>query len=191
MTYQNLSILKKKVGFSILFAYRSRMNSMLSISAKVHKYVKERSQKYCNSEKITERLEILKEHASKRPHILYVIVFDEAHYSATSKTVKEQRKTPYSKLAESWNSREYPNVVVLLVSATPWNLQTINTRINRLSEIKIDPNNDYEIRAVDDQSGDRYKRSKTLLHEVQWNHHMESELRNGKQCRLLVSAGIR
>ena len=133
------------------------MNSMFAISAKVHKYVKERSQKYCNSVKITERLEELKANASESPHILHVIVFDEAHYSATSKTVKEERKTPYSKLAESWNSKDFPNVVVLLVSATPWNLQTINTRINRLTEIKIDPNNDYEIRAVDDQSGDRYK----------------------------------
>ena len=123
--------------------------------------------------------------------MLYVIVFDEAHYSATSKTSdsrgSEQRKTPYAKLAEHWNSTEYPNVIVLLVSATPWNLQTINTKIDRTSEININPNRKYEITAVDPQSSDRYKRSKSLLHEVHWNHHLEGEILRGKQCRLLVS----
>ena len=134
----------------------------------------------------------MKNDATNDQHTLFVIVFDEAHYSATSVTSDLNnggdlsKPSPYAKLAGSWNSEDFPNVVVLLVSATAWNLQTSTSRIDRTTEVLFDPTREYEIREIQRENTDRYRRTKTLLHEVHWNNHLESELKIGKHCRLLV-----
>lgn len=139
----------------------------------------------------------MKNEAVECPHTLFVIVCDEAHYGATSGTSDlnnggdQSKPSPYAKLAGSWNSEDYPNVVVLLVSATAWNLQTSSSRIDRSTEVLIDPSREYEIREIQRENTDRYRRTKTLLHEVHWNNHLESELKYGKDCRLLVRVFIK
>ena len=116
----------KVINIYLVLTYLSYIGHPLG---EVHKYLRKRSQKYINSEDVTRRLDELKKDAAECLHTLFVIVFDEAHHGATSFTSDlnnsgdQARPSPYNKLAGSWNSEDFPNVVVLLVSATAWNLQ--------------------------------------------------------------------
>ena len=88
-------------------------------------------------------------------------------------------------LSMPWNSEDYPNVFVLQISATPWNLQTVNTRIENIEVIQNSKTD--EISELDGASRDRYRREKFKLNEVQWINSHESDLKRGKECRLVVS----
>ena len=119
--------------------------------------------------------------AKENPDTLFIIIFDEAHHSATAKN-EDKKPTPYQKLAKPWNSEDFPNVFVLMVSATPWNLQTVNTKIKK-TEASIDPNNDYMINPYARSGG----RNNFILNEVHWSDSHEGDLIAGKKCRLVVS----
>ena len=121
----------------------------------------------------------LKEEVEKNRSTLYVIIFDEAHHGATT---NEDRSTPYSKLASTWNSEDFPNVFVLLVSATPWNLLSVKSKIPE-KLVYMDPKNDYEISEAVPNLKDRKQFN---LHTIQWSDSYESDLKIGKTCRLMV-----
>ena len=109
-------------------------------------------------------------------------------FSATAREDVKGTPSPYEKLIKPWNSQDYPNVIVLSVSATPWNLQTVNTKINRKREVIQDSKSGEisEFKEADDIH-DRYKRSKFSLHEIPWMGSHESDLKQGiKKCRLVV-----
>ena len=72
------------------------------------------------------------------PKCLQLLIFDEAHYGATQQTKTDKRQTPYSSILQHYNSQEYPNVIVLLVTATPWNLLTVSSKLSD-SEVMYDP----------------------------------------------------
>ena len=91
-------------------------------------------------------------------------------------------------LSSPWNSDEYPNVFVFQISATPWNLQTVNTRIENIEVIQNFKTD--EISQIDVASSDRYRREKFKLNEVKWINSHESDLRKGKMCRLVVSTNV-
>ena len=96
-----------------------------------------------------------------------------------------ENESAYEMLSMPWNSKEYPNVFVLQVSATPWNLQTVQTRIENTEVIQNSTTD--EISVLDNASRDRYRREKFKLNEVQWINSHESDLKRGKECRLVVS----
>ena len=91
-------------------------------------------------------------------------------------------------LTSPWNSDDYPNVFVFQISATPWNLQTVNTRIENIDVIQNLQTG--EICELDVTSTDRYRREKFKLNEVKWINSHESDLRKGKMCRLVVSTNV-
>ena len=116
--------------------------------------------------------------------MLQLIIFDEAHYSATSQPNEGKRDTPYENLLNFLNSEEYPNVVVLLVTATPWNLLTVSSKLERSTEVIL--NAKKEVLPLDNSiSKDSYKR--IPLHEITWNHGYEGTFIAGKKTKLMVS----
>ena len=143
-----------------------------------------RSKKYVRSKENSARLKELIDSAKNHPKTLFVIVFDEAHYSATSSKSSDSQYTPYEDLARPWNSEEFPNVFVLQISATPWNLQTINTRISDL-EVFQDPKT-HQLIEANLNTTHRYKRGKFKLNEIEWVSSHESDLKIGKKYRLVV-----
>ena len=147
---------------------------------KARQYVKDRTKKYVWGKAGDARLNQLKTEVEKNPSTFYVIIFDEAHHGATT---NEDNSTPYSKLA-FWNSQDFPNVFVLLVSATPWNLLSVKSKVpNR--EVSMEPRKDYQIIET---GPDRKNRRKFDLHKIQWSDSYESDLRIGKACRIMVSS---
>ena len=90
--------------------------------------------------------------------------------------------TPYSQLSNPWNSEDFPNVFVLQISATPWNLQTVNSRIENI-DVFQDPSTGQMSK---NEIKDNYRRGKFKLNEIQWMNSHESNLKIGKECRLIV-----
>lgn len=106
-------------------------------------------------------------------------MFDEAHHGATA---KEDRETPYSKLLSPWNSEDYPNVFILMVSATPWNLLSVSSKLPKRN-VTMNPKNDYEI----SESESNFKNRREFnLHQIHWSDSHESNLKIGKKVRIMV-----
>ena len=81
--------------------------------------------------------------------------------------------TPYSQLSNPWNSEDFPNVFVLQISATPWNLQTVNSRIENI-DVFQDPSTGQMSK---NEIKDNYRRGKFKLNEIQWMNSHESNLK--------------
>ena len=111
------------------------------------------------------------------------MIFDEAHYSATSQKDEDKRETPYSSLLNFLNSDDYPNVIVLLVTATPWNLITISSKIEK-TEVKHD--NDGRLISCQGTLSALETNRKVPLHEIPWNHGYEGDFRVGKKLKLMA-----
>ena len=109
-------------------------------------------------------------------------------FSATGREDIHDKESAYEMLTSPWNSDDYPNVFVFQISATPWNLQTVNTRIENIDVIQNLQTG--EISELDVASTDRYRREKFRLNEVKWINSHESDLRKGKMCRLVVSTNV-
>ena len=115
-------------------------------------YARLRVQKYWHKDETYNRRDEIIRRAKENPDLLQILIFDEAHYSATSKTEKSKKETPYSTLLNYLNSDEYPNILVLLVTATPWNLLTVSSKL-RQTEILLD--NDGSLKSCDEVSASR------------------------------------
>ena len=95
----------------------------------VKKYITSKAVNKCHRDLINE--------AKKNRDTLYLIVCDEAHWGTTSEstdpksqeTTGESKQKAYNTLVNSWNASDFPNSIVLQVTATPYNLLTENTRL--------------------------------------------------------------
>ena len=83
-------------------------------------YASIRVSKYVKSKEVMARRDEIIENAKNDPELLTIVIFDEAHYSATSETAKGE-DSAYSYLLNHFNSEDFPNIVVLMISATPFN----------------------------------------------------------------------
>ena len=148
------------------------------------KHAKVRVQKYVHSGKTKKRLAEIKQNAQRDPKLLQVIVCDEAHYSATSQPDEDKRETPYSLLVNWANSEDYPNVIVILVTATPWNLVTTGTKLPQ-TQVEYDENG--RLKSSDKTLAAIKNHRKTKLHEITSSHQYEGDLSVGKKTKLMVS----
>ena len=144
----------------------------------------ERVQKYCHSDDIKTRLKEIKNRAKSEPNLLQIHIFDEAHYSATSQPDENKQETPYAMLLNYLNSDDYPNIIVLLVTATPWNLLTASSKL-RKTEVILDESGNLVPcgRGLESKKANR----KVLLHEITWNHGYEGNFRKGNKTKLQVT----
>ena len=101
---------------------------------------------------------------------LFLIIHDEAHYEATRNEVKGKR--PVDKFINSETVLTSPNVVTLLVSATPYSLVSSNSRIPELNIIDWmdDSRQGGGSSAKQDSSGyfglARYAENTSKLHQI-------------------------
>ena len=103
---------------------------LTQLDTEKERFAKIRVQKYIHKEDKDVRLDEIKTKAKKNPKCLQLLIFDEAHYGATQQTKEGVRQTPYSSILQHYNSQVYPNVIVLLVTATPWNLLTVSSKLS-------------------------------------------------------------
>ena len=82
----------------------------------------ERVGKYVHTENLDKHIGDLQKDARDNPKKLLLIVADEAHWGMTGKQGANH------KIVNAWDDT-FPNVIVLLITATPWNLLTENSRI--------------------------------------------------------------
>ena len=168
--------------------------SRASVVRKGKKLVK----KYILSKDVDARHEELKEMAEKHPETLFLIVADEAHWGVTGaddrkdedSANKSDSRHANEKLVNSWDHGKHPNVIVLLVSATPFNLLTDCTRLitdkfyARHKEtgkiIMLEPSrgNRY-FSGIEDVTTRVAPGSCRNLHHVKWSESFEDKLRRG------------
>ena len=129
------------------------------------------------------RIEEIKENA-KDPKCLQLLIFDEAHHGATKQSNEDKSETPYSKLTQHYNSKDYPNIIILLVTATPWNLLTVSSKLPK-TEVMFNPRNGQlekdkgTLSALDNDK-------KVPLHEIQYHHCIDRSFQDGKDLKLMV-----
>ena len=157
---------------------------MLFISEGTEKFARIRVQKYIHKQDKDDRLEEIKKKA-ENPKCLQLLIFDEAHYGATQQTEEGKPQTPYSSILQHYNSQEYPNVIVLLVTATPWNLLTVSSKLSD-SLVMYDPKTG-ALQACDDSLAAIHTNRKINLHKIPWNYGHEREIQEGKELKLMVN----
>ena len=86
-------------------------------------------------ENIKHHNDLLKD-VKANPDTLYLIVADEAHSAITKETTKKKVAAANNTFVNSWNEEEHPNVIVLQVTATPFNLLTKKSRIPKTTVSK-------------------------------------------------------
>ena len=185
-------------------------NASILVIPELRNYAKSHVQLYSNSESVDTRLDELKKQVGENPKTLFLIVCDEAHYGATGKSCILQSismeiiglscqfsaetltnaESPYSKIVNHWNSEDHPNVVMLMMTATPQTLLTTNTKLNRNAMIRFNfttdkfenaPRGVAESRTTDANFGEPIPR-----HITGWSAAHEGAFRGGAPMKIVV-----
>ena len=83
---------------------------------------------YVRSDETDKQFDELKRNVAAKPKTLFVIVSDECHWGITRD--KEDKASAHNLFINEWCKEDYhKNVIVLQISATPFNLLTQNTRL--------------------------------------------------------------
>ena len=147
-------------------------------------FTSKRVAKYVKSREVMERLKEIIANAESDPAKLTICIFDEAHHSATSETAKGE-ESAYSTLLNPLNSDDYPNIVVLMITATPFNLLTTVSRFEN-TRVHIDPISN-EVRPKEKYSGlALFKPPSQNLHKISWNNSFQAEFQSGKEVRMML-----
>ena len=94
---------------------------------------RKRVRKYVYTNTIKQELESMKSDAERHKKKLILVVADEAHWGISGQT--NLGVSANNALVNAWND-QFSNVIVLLVTATPWNLLTQNSRIPEVSVVE-------------------------------------------------------
>lgn len=183
-----------------------------------YNYAKERVNKYRKFTKSTDRHKKLKKEVEEdnkdnNPKTLYVIVADEAHWGVSGKFDDddgEQQNDPkaHDTFINDWNHDQHPNVVILQVSATPYNLLTKNKRLldvkvgrvsvgsagePEMAAVKTERKNCFAYKSFKDHEDINNKgvlskdtRNIRNLHYVEWSEGLLDETRDGMLVYLQV-----
>ena len=156
---------------------------------------KKRMFMYIRSAETEKHFEELKQEVQEKPKTLFVIIADECHWGITKD--KEKKYSAHNLFINEWCRGNSPrNVIVVQISATPYNLLTQNSRLPVVQCVLLNSKmttsrKDYEegelvvLEREPDLSEQMRKTSKELeLHVVHWS---EVELKNferGMQMKL-------
>lgn len=156
---------------------------------------KKRMFMYVRSAETEKHFEELKEEVEEKPKTLFVIIADECHWGITKD--KENKSSAHNLFINEWCKASPPrNVIVVQISATPFNLLTQNSRLPVVQCVLLNSKmttcqRDYEkgelvvLEREPNMNEEVRKASKELeLHVVHWS---EVELKNferGMQMKL-------
>lgn len=147
----------------------------------------ERVIKYVASKFGDKHLAELKKKAENNKDTLFLIVADEAHWGITNSNSLNTVGSN-DRFINVWDDEKYSNVIVLLVSATPWNLLTANSRIPETfiamhkQSGEIVAVNEGQLHHLLDQSGKDVTNDvgpKKELHVIQWTEVFDDHLCKG------------
>lgn len=137
-------------------------------------YASKRVSQYClKSSEVKKRHKEILEEAKNNPTILFLIIADEAHWGVTGHRPStdengEEQTQAHDTYVNCWNDQDYPNVFVVQVTATPYNLLTEQSRL---------PLNSYCARKI--ENGELV----AVHHQAE---HNERTRRKGRKERLLA-----
>ena len=135
---------------------------------------------YTSSEKNVDRKKEIEDQQNDRH--LTVVICDEAHFGATGKTDDQDRETPYSLLLNHYNSEDFPRVIVIMVTATPWSLLTTYSRIELT---KVFRNHDGNLEKIPKNTLSVLENG-ISLNRITWNETLQATLFHGKSYRLMI-----
>ena len=157
--------------------------------------VKKKMFMYVRSAETDGHFEQLKRDIQDKPRTLFIIIADECHWGITKD--KDQTPSAHNLFINEWGKENSPrNVVVLQISATPFNLLTQNSRLPEvncilLSEETSTTQKNYEagdllvLESESDLDQDVRKKSKEVeLHVVHWSEVELKSLEDGVRMKL-------
>ena len=157
--------------------------------------VKKKMFMYVRSAETDGHFEQLKRDIQDKPRTLFIIIADECHWGITKD--KDQTPSAHNLFINEWGKENSPrNVVVLQISATPFNLLTQNSRLPEvkcilLSKETSTTQKNYEagdllvLESESDLDQDVRKKSKEVeLHVIHWSEVELKSLEDGVWMRL-------
>ncbi len=101
-------------------------SQLYNCTENLRNYAEKRVRMYVVTQKTKKELDELKKEAEDNPNKLFLIIADEAHWGTSD--VGLSGNNANNSFVNMWTNANY-NVIVLLVTATPWNLLTNRSRI--------------------------------------------------------------
>ena len=164
--------------------------------------VKKRVFMYVRSAETDRHFEQLKRDIQGKPKTLFIIIGDECHWGITKD--KDQTPSAHNLFINEWGKEKSPrNVVVLQISATPFNLLTQNSRLPEvkcmlLSKEISTTHKNYEagdllvLESESDLDEDVRETSKEVeLHVVHWSEVEPKSLEEGVRMKLKSTLSVK
>ena len=164
--------------------------------------VKKRLFMYVRSAETEKRFEQLKKDIQEKPTTLFIIIADECHWGITKD--KDQMPSAHNLFINEWGKEKSPrNVVVLQISATPFNLLTQNSRLPEVKCILLSKeistiHKNYEagdllvLESESDLGEDVRETSKEVeLHVVHWSEVDLKSLEDGVRMKLKSTLSVK
>ena len=114
---------------------------------------------------------------------LFFIITISAHHSSTT-TEKEGKQSIYEERVNGFNSDDHPNVILIFMSATAWNLMTESSRFCKKLYGYNQTSQKWEI--VDEQTKARRLTNVCPLFDIPWSLATNQEYKKGREVRLMV-----
>ena len=171
------------------------------LEARYEGNVKKRMFMYVRSAETDGHFEQLKRDIQEKPTTLFIIIADECHWGITKD--KDQAPSAYNLFINEWCKEKSPrNVVVLQISATPFNLLTQNSRLREVKCILLSKeisaiHKKYEagdllvLKSESDLDEDVRETSKEVeLHVVHWSEVELKSLEDGVRMKLKSTLSV-
>ncbi|XP_015748923.1 PREDICTED: uncharacterized protein LOC107328714 [Acropora digitifera] len=163
--------------------------------------VQKRMFMYIRSAETNEHFKQLKREIHEKPRTLFIIIADECHWGITKD--KDQTLSAHNLFINEWGKENSPrNVVVLQISATPFNLLTQNSRLPEVKCILLSKevsttDKNYEagdlvvLESESDLDEDVRETSKEVeLHAVHWSEVELKSLEGGVRMKLKSTLSV-
>ena len=164
--------------------------------------VKKRMFMYVRSAVTEKHFEQLKRDIPEKPTTLFIIIADECHWGITKD--KDQTPSAHNLFINEWGKEKSPrNVVVLQISATPFNLLTQNSRLPEVKCMLLSKeistiHKNYEagdllvLESESDLDEDVRETSKEVeLHVVHWSEVELKSLEDGVRMKLKSTLSVK
>ena len=171
------------------------------LEARYEGNVKKRMFMYVRSAETDGHFERLQRDIQEKPKTLFIIIADECHWGITKD--KDQTPSAHNLFINEWGKEKFPrNVVVLQISATPFNLLTQNSRLREVKCILLSKeisttHKNYEagdllvLESGSDLHEDVTKISKEVeLHVVHWSEVELKRLEDGVRMKLKSTLSV-